>query len=72
VPCIAAVDAVLVRAETMHIAIDVRVDGDEIRGEARDDTDQATPFVGWLGLIVALDRLLGGPTFAARAPIAPD
>jgi hypothetical protein len=56
----------------MHIAIDVRVDGDEIRGEARDGTDEATPLVGWLGLILALDGLLGGPTSAARAPIAPD
>ena len=44
--------------QTRHIAIDVRLDGDEIRGRAGDGTDQPKPFVGWLGLLAALDGLL--------------
>jgi len=47
----------LATARTTHIAIDVRVDGDEISGQAGDRT-----FHGWIGLIGALDRLLAGPT----------
>jgi hypothetical protein len=45
--------------QTRHIAIDVRLDGVEISGRAGDGTDQPRPFVGWLGLLVALDGLLG-------------
>ena len=41
-----------------HIAIDVRVDGEEISGVASDGAGQPTPFLGWLGLLSALDRLL--------------
>jgi hypothetical protein len=49
-------------AQTRHIAIDVRVDGDEISGQAGDGTGQPATFRGWLGLIGALDRLLANPT----------
>jgi Major Facilitator Superfamily len=49
-------------APTRHIAIDVRVDGDEISGQAGDGTDRPRPFRGWVGLIGALDRLLANPT----------
>ena len=45
--------------ETRHIAIDVRLDGDEISGRAGDGTGQPEPFKGWLGLLQALDALLG-------------
>ena len=45
--------------ETRHIAIDVRLDGDEISGQAGDGTDQPRAFQGWLGLLQALDGLLG-------------
>ena len=48
-------------APTRHIAIDVRVDGDEISGQAGDGTAQPRPFRGWVGLIGALDRLLENP-----------
>jgi hypothetical protein len=41
-----------------HIAIDVHVDGEEISGVASDGAGQPTPFLGWLGLLSALDRLL--------------
>jgi len=44
--------------QTRHIAIDVRLDGDEISGRVDDGTDQAKPFLGWLGLLAALDKLL--------------
>ena len=41
-----------------HIAIDVRVAGEEISGTASDGAGQTAPFLGWLGLLSALDRLL--------------
>lgn len=44
--------------DTRHITIDVSVHGDQISGQVGDGTDQPTPFLGWLGLIGALDRLL--------------
>ena len=47
--------------KTRHIAIDVRLDGDEISGRVGDGTDQAKTFQGWLGLPAALDGLLGKP-----------
>ena len=49
----------LMSVQTRHIAIDVRLDGDEISGRAGDGTDQPKAFQGWLGLLVALDGLLG-------------
>ena len=49
----------LMSVETRHLAIDVRVDGDEISGQARDGTNQPKAFQGWLGLLLALDGLLG-------------
>ena len=45
-------------AETKHIAIDVHVDGEEIRGHACEGSGPRTPFSGWLGLIGALDGLI--------------
>ena len=45
--------------ETRHIAIDVLLDGDEISGRAGDGTAQPKAFEGWLGLLQALDGLLG-------------
>jgi hypothetical protein len=45
--------------KTRHIAIDVRLVGDEISGRVGDGTDQAKTFQGWLGLPAALDGLLG-------------
>ena len=49
----------LVSARTKHIAIDVLLDGDEISGRAGDGTDQPKAFQGWLGLLAALDGMLG-------------
>jgi len=60
-----------VSAQTSHIALDVRIDGEQISGEAGDGVDQPTPFRGWLGLIGALDRLLGNPGPTTEGPAAP-
>ena len=48
-----------VTSHTVHIDIDVRIDGDQIAGHAGDGVSQPRPFLGWLGLIGALDRLMG-------------
>jgi hypothetical protein len=45
--------------QTRHIAIDVHLDGDAISGRAGDGTGRPKAFQGWLGLLVALDGLLG-------------
>jgi hypothetical protein len=49
----------LVSVRTKHIAIDVLLDGDQISGRAGDGIDQPKAFQGWLGLLLALDGLLG-------------
>ena len=52
--------------QTVHIDIDVRVDGDQIAGHAGDGLSQPEPFLGWLGLLGVLDRLMGEPGSAGR------
>jgi hypothetical protein len=49
----------LMSVQTRHIAIDVRLDGDEISGRVGDGTSKPKAFQGWLGLLAALDGLLG-------------
>ena len=49
----------LMSVQTRHIAIDVHLEGDEISGRAGNGTDQPKAFQGWLGLLAALDGLLG-------------
>jgi hypothetical protein len=58
--CAAAASQMLLPMLTQpkHIAIDVQVHGDEISGHAGDGTGRPMPFLGWLGLLAALDRLL--------------
>jgi hypothetical protein len=46
---------------TVWIVLDVRVDGEEISGYAHDSVAQRKPFVGWLGMIAALDGLVAVP-----------
>jgi hypothetical protein len=55
-------------AAPMHLTIDVRVDADEISGEIHDGSGPGRPFLGWLGLIGALDGLLRIPSSTAEAP----
>lgn len=52
----------------MHISIDVRVDGEEISGQAADGLGHRKPFSGWLGLIGALDALLGHASTNGNEP----
>ena len=61
-------NACRVTEETFRIVIDVRVDGEEISGSARSEVGQPKPFLGWLGLIAALDRLLECPRSLAEEP----
>jgi hypothetical protein len=49
----------LMSVRTKQIAIDVLLDGDEISGRAGDGLGQPKAFQGWLGLLAALDQLLG-------------
>jgi hypothetical protein len=51
-------------SRTVTITLEVQVDGDDVRGTARAIAETpATPdprvFAGWLGLIGAIDALLG-------------
>jgi len=46
-------------AASVHLAIDVTVDGREISGHATDGDGRTELFTGWLGLVGALDALLG-------------
>jgi hypothetical protein len=42
----------------LHIDLDVRVHGDEVRGRASTAGRPDRDFTGWLGLIAALDELV--------------
>jgi hypothetical protein len=55
-------------AQTLHIELDVRIDGDEISGHAREGEGRPKPFSGWLGLIGVLDGLLSTPGSAGEEP----
>jgi hypothetical protein len=50
-----------VTVRDLQIVIVVRVDGDEISGAAAGPDGERRPFLGWLGLIGALDALLEEP-----------
>jgi hypothetical protein len=54
-------------SETVRIVIDVQVDADEISGHVGDGAAEPQPFLGWLGLLGALDRLLGVPRSSVRS-----
>ena len=48
-----------VTSQSFHLALDVVVKDDQLRGQVGDGVGQPRSFSGWLGLIVALDGLLG-------------
>jgi hypothetical protein len=48
-----------VTSQTFHLALDVVVKDDQLRGQVGDGVGQPRSFSGWLGLIAALDGLLG-------------
>ena len=59
----------LVTSESVHLAIAVDFDGDEISGHASDGLAAPTPFSGWLGLMGVLDVLLSAaPTRGVTRP----
>jgi hypothetical protein len=45
--------------QVLHIAIDVNRADEQIRGQVHDGVHAPKPFTGWLGLIGALDGMLG-------------
>lgn len=45
-------------ARSLHIDLDLRVDGEEVEGTASAAGDAGRPFTGWVGLIAALDALV--------------
>jgi hypothetical protein len=53
-----------VAAQSLHLALDVEITDDQLCGQVCDGVGQPRPFSGWLGLIAALDALLG----TANAP----
>jgi hypothetical protein len=55
-------------AQTLHIELDVRVDGDEISGHACEGEGKPRPFSGWLGLIGVFDGLLSTYGSAGEEP----
>jgi hypothetical protein len=60
-------DACRVTAETMHIAIDVRINGDEIGGHGHGASPPKL-FSGWLDLMGALDGLVASPSSGTLRP----
>jgi hypothetical protein len=53
---------------TITIRLEVQVEGDEVRGHASSGDDAGRPFAGWLGLIGAIDALLGETLPSGEAP----
>ena len=53
---------------TLDIKIALSVDGDEISGVARAGTGPETQFHGWLGLMSAVDTLVGPETDRLTSP----
>jgi hypothetical protein len=52
----------------LRIVIDANVGGDQITGSARHEVGEPKRFMGWLGLIAALDGLLDPSTIHAEEP----
>lgn len=49
----------LVSDRVVHIVVDVECGEGELRGRVSDGGGAPRPFCGWLGLIAALDALIG-------------
>jgi hypothetical protein len=61
-----------VSSRTLRIRIDASVDGEEIRGQIGAGAGETKPFSGWLGLLAALDLLLGNSMSDAGVTGTPD
>jgi hypothetical protein len=53
---------------TVSIRLEVQVEGDDVRGHASSGDAAGRPFAGWLGLIGAIDALLGDSLPTEEAP----
>jgi hypothetical protein len=53
---------------TVSIRLEVQVEGDDLHGHASSGDTAARPFAGWLGLIGAIDALLGDSLPTEEAP----
>jgi hypothetical protein len=44
--------------KAVNITLELRVEGEELVGRARNGTGEGREFLGWLGLLCAIDALL--------------
>ena len=56
---------------TVHIDLDLRLHGDEVRGHAATAGLPERDFTGWVGLLAALDALVDGGGERHRAAERP-
>jgi hypothetical protein len=61
---------VLVSDQSLHIEIDVSCADDELRGRVCDGVREPSVFSGWLGLIGALDAMIGSLRQESSMPSA--
>jgi len=54
--------------QTVVIRLELHLDDESLSGRASDGTGAARDFVGWLGLVAAIDGLLPGNASALEAP----
>jgi hypothetical protein len=54
--------------QTVVIRLELHLADDALTGRASDGAGAAREFVGWLGLVAAIDALLPGNAPAPRAP----
>jgi hypothetical protein len=60
---IAAVDR-----QTVVIRLELHLADDSLTGRASDGTGAAREFIGWMGLVAAIDALIPGSSPASAAP----
>jgi hypothetical protein len=54
-------------SQTTSISLELQLAGDSLTGRARCSAGRRRDFVGWLGLMAAIDALLSGPDQAEAA-----
>jgi hypothetical protein len=54
--------------QAVVIRLELHLDGDSLTGRASDGTGAAREFVGWLGLVAAIDGLVGGTAPGSPPP----
>jgi hypothetical protein len=56
----------------LHLTVELDIDESSVRGLARDSEGRELPFVGWLGLVSAVDRLRAPATGPLDLPSDPE